>query len=190
MAEVGGYATGGNLPHLATPELRGRIVATGLELPEDLTFEEWERDLQVVWWLYEWSPWALADALNYGAQKWPERYQQAVAITGRALQTLYNKTSLARQFPIGLRSEVLTPGHHEVLSGLDDDQKRRFLKEGEQLDKESNGHLTVRAFDGYVKDQLAAGTGKAEKVQPPFRCPDCFGSGVCPMCHGSGEEPV
>jgi hypothetical protein len=156
-----------------------------------MTFEEWEHELRVVWWMYEWSPWALADALNYGANKWPERYQQAVAITGRKIQTLYNKTWLARNFQRenGTRSEVLTPAHHEVLVGLPPEKKRHYLKKGEELDRGSNGHLTVRAFRGYVEDQEANPDGaKTETMDPPAKCSTCFGSGKCPHCHGSGEQ--
>jgi hypothetical protein len=156
-----------------------------------MTFEEWEHELRVVWWMYEWSPWALADALNYGAQKWPERYQQAVEITGRKIQTLYNKTWLARNFQRenGTRSAVLTPAHHEVLTGLSEDKKRRYLAEGEKMDRESNGHLTVRAFRGYVEEEERNPKGlKTEVVAEPKKCTACYGSGKCSACHGSGEQ--
>lgn len=175
------------------PALRGKIRPNGIDFPDDMTYDEWEHELRVLWWMYEWSPWALADALNFGANRWPDRYEQAVAITGRAIKTLYNKTWLARQFPRerGLRSKVLTPAHHEVLAGMDDDKKKHYIQEGERLDRESNGHLTVRAFKGYVEDQERNPDGeKVEVVDAPAKCSGCFGTGKCPHCHGSGEAPA
>jgi len=183
-----------NLPAIhEMPELRGTVLPNGLDLPEDLTFWEWEHEVRVLWWLHDWSPWALADALNYGAEKWPDRYEQAVEITGRKIKTLYNKTYLARKFPKeqGLRSEILTPAHHEVIAGIEDpDERRRWLKEGERLDRESGGHLTVPAFREYVREQTLVPEGATTQTMvEPEKCHSCFGNGVCPRCHGSGEEP-
>jgi hypothetical protein len=177
----------------ALPALRGEITPTGLKLPDDMTFEEWKHQLQVVWWMYEWSPWALGDMLRFGADKWPEIYHQAVPISGRALKTLRNRASLARQFTPenGTRSEILTPGHHDVLSGMSDEEKRKWIRRGEELEKESGGHLTVQAWREYVRENRRNPSGAATEALPsPQKCSDCFGSGKCPKCHGSGEEHV
>lgn len=173
--------------------LRGAITPVGLILPADMTFEEWAAQLQVVWFLYEWSPWALADMLEFGAEHFSEgdKYLQAVKITGKARQTLYNKTLLARQFPNrdGLRSEKLSPGHHSVLLGMPEEDKRHYLKEGEKKYEESNGHFGWRDFKAYVEQEERERSGaRVEKVKPPPKCGECFGSGQCARCHGSGEE--
>lgn len=180
----------GNLP---VAPLRGQIRANGIDFPENTSFEEWERTGQVLLWLHSWTPWALADWLNFGERKWGKTYTQAAAITGKAIKTLYNTSYLGREFPVeeGLRSEVLTPGHHEVLSGFDPEDKRYWLKEGERLEKESNGHLTVKAFREHVREHRRELPGaKTERVEPPPKCSECFGSGKCASCHGSGESPV
>lgn len=79
--------------------------------------------------------------------------------------------------------------YFEVLSGFTPEDKRHWIKKGERLEKESNGHLTVRHFRELVRDGRRELPGaKTQKVAPPEKCGECFGSGKCSRCHGSGEE--
>jgi hypothetical protein len=172
-------------------KLQGTILSTGYVPPEDMSYEDWEREGQILWFMMTWAPWAVGDWIEFGAKHYPNRYEQGVSVTGRKIKTLYNKSYLSRQFPPEIRSEVLSPSHHGVLAGMPDNKKVKYLKEGEKLDKDSNGHLTVQAFEQHVRDQENANSdAKVEVVDAPAPCSDCFGSGKCSRCHGSGEDPV
>lgn len=106
-------------------EFRGRdIVAPGrrtsvsLEMPETMTFEEWQNlgeSLQsvakgVMWWIGDW--------LRYGERRWGEMYAQAVDVSGRSYETVRSAKWVAERFDTVRRLTDLSWSHHQEAASL------------------------------------------------------------------------
>lgn len=115
----------GERPVLSIP---GEVEATGLALPEDLTFDEWldagkqlqaaERSL--MWWIGDW--------LRYGEQKWGEKYAQAIESTGKGYQALRNAKWVAEQYAdLSTRVDKLSWSHHREAAALPEPERSRIL---------------------------------------------------------------
>ena len=82
--------------------------ATGLLLPDDFTYDEWAvlgGSLQTVakawqWWIGDW--------LQYGEQKYGEKYAAAIEVTGHEYQALANAAWVAGQVQFSSREENCT----------------------------------------------------------------------------------
>lgn len=166
----------------ATVEISRYVTPTGLKLDDDVGFREWYSIGQTLLFLHQWTPWAVGDWINFGEDRWPDRYTQAMKITGRAIKTLYNCSYIARNVPPELRREELDFGHHDVVAPLEPDKQKKYLDMAVKEDKESGGHLTVPAFREMVKEErakkeLQEGSARVEKAPGPIRCPQCHGTG-------------
>ena len=172
-------------PSSGAVELSRYIRPTGLDL-DGVSYREWHSIGQTLFFMYEWTPWAIGDWLNYGERVFGETYAQAAAISGRTVRTLYNLSYIARKIPPERRVERLDIGHHDVVAPLPPDEQRRFLDEGRRMDEESNGHLTVPAFREHVR-QNRTPQAKAEEVAPPTikRCEACGGTGEIVVIDGT-----
>jgi hypothetical protein len=87
----------------------------GLQLPDKaMHFEQWAKLGRRLAMLHNASAWALGDWIRYGdvhyqpAQE--NRYDEAVALTGLARQSLKNYASVARRFPLERRRAKLSYG--------------------------------------------------------------------------------
>ena len=129
--------------------LPGRVSTVGLDLPPDLTFEQWSgigaalrgvnRSLQ--WWLGDW--------LRYGERRYGEMYAQAVEDTGKNYQTLANAKWVAERFAdFSLRRENLSWSHHKEVAGRAD--------AAELLDLAERADLSVRDLHAEVSRRKAA----------------------------------
>jgi hypothetical protein len=85
-------------PFIATPT--GLTIDAGYgEIP----FEMWAaygEGLQVIGMAY---PWVVGDWLAWGERTYGEKYPQAVAVTGHAIQTLYNQKYVCDHVPKSVR---------------------------------------------------------------------------------------
>lgn len=172
-------------PDTGTVELSRYVTPTGLNL-EDVGYREWHSIGQTLFYLYEWTPWAIGDWINYGERVFGETYAQAASISGRKVRTLYNLSYIARKIPPEMRVESLDIGHHDVVAPLPDEEKQRFLKEAERLDKESGGNLTVPAFREYVRENRKPQT-TTEPEPTQVMCTECHGTGWITLPKGVKE---
>lgn len=98
--------------------LPGRIIQTGLELPEDLSYENWrgigeslqgvERSL--MWWIGDW--------LRYGERRYGQKYADAIQATEKSYQTLAHAKSVAEKFEFFRRRKNLSWSHHAEVAAL------------------------------------------------------------------------
>lgn len=104
--------------------LPGRVSTVGLDLPDDLTFAQWQgigsalRGVQrsAMWWIGDW--------LRYGERRYGEMYSQALDETDYEKGTLANAKWVAGQFPaVHFRNEDLSWSHHAQVAGRDDAQE-------------------------------------------------------------------
>jgi hypothetical protein len=137
------------------------LTATGMVLPSDLTFEDWqdvgpvllsfeahaERALTVV-------RWAIADWLRYGEHRFGEKYAQAVEVTGLSETRLMTLNWLADKVPSSRRREDLTIEHHVAVAALPAPQQESLLK-----DAAAHG-WSVRWLKSQARDQEAENGGE------------------------------
>lgn len=176
-------------PDLATIEIGRYITPTGLEL-RNVGYREWYSIGQTLMFMYEWTPWAIGDWLNYGERVFGEKYAQAAKVSGRSVRTLYNLAYIARHIPPENRVERLDIGHHDAVASLPAEEQRMLLQEAKRIDEESGGNYTVYEFRERVREHkqrateveyLANGSGPAPGEEgPPVIV-------VCPHCGGTGE---
>lgn len=99
--------------------LPGRVSPVALELPENLTFEQWSGigstlqavNRSVMWWIGDW--------LRYGERRYGETYAQGIEETGRTYQGLADAKYVAERFEVSRRRENLSWSHHREVASLD-----------------------------------------------------------------------
>jgi len=105
----------------------GRVTETSLDLPRDLTLEEWAAtgkllgrvDKAARWWIGTW--------INFGEEHFGERHAQFVDACGYAPHTLTNLARVAREIPVAERRAQLEWSHHEAVVGLPEAERIRIL---------------------------------------------------------------
>jgi len=82
------------------------------------------------------TPWNVGDWLCLIEKLFPDRYTQAISITGHKIETLRNWRYVASRVPISLRNGRLSWTHHYVIAPLDPVEQKRWLAiaEEEHLD--------------------------------------------------------
>lgn len=109
------------------------FTSTGLALPKDLTFDDWQAVGVSLLNVERGINWAIGDWLNYGQSRYGAKYTAAVEATGRDVQTLMNVAWVASRFTISRRRETLSWSHHAEVAGMEPRQADAILKEAEQL---------------------------------------------------------
>lgn len=128
---------------LETINPKAHVTTLGLEIADDMTFEEWN----------EFAPhlgdaalalgFAIGDWLIYGERFAPqrplpgfenmpakvphERYQAALLATRLDIATLHNFAYVARNVPRSVRHELLSFEHHRALARLDATDQRQWI---------------------------------------------------------------
>jgi hypothetical protein len=137
-------------------QLQTAAQRTMLRLPSGLEMAAWlalGRQLHVV---ADSSAWWLGDWLVFGQNRFPDRYEQAIAESSLDYQTLRNYAWVARKIPPELRRAELSFQHHAEVAALPEDERARWLdraKEGgwsrselrRRLRTEDSGHRMAPA---------------------------------------------
>ena len=134
--------------HMGFLPLTGEITATGLELPENLTPEQWaEAGMEIArtgsaskWWLGDW--WKFAEH-KYGDRK---AIVDSENWDGPAFQTCKDAGWVASEFERSLRKDLLSFNHHKAVISLPHDWRMKLLDEAEV------DGLSVRALVQRVKE--------------------------------------
>lgn len=103
------------------------FTPTYLKLPDDLSYDHWERigrqlqlaNLAVQWWIGDW--------LVYGEHRWRQKYAQAVQQFGKAEQTLMNYHFVAKSISPSRRREEVDFSTHAEVAGLEEEDQERIL---------------------------------------------------------------
>jgi len=110
--------------------LQGAVLnEVGLQLPEQISFEQWQsvgRELgrlqrAISWWIGDW--WA------FGEHKWGERKAtvESEDWTGPAYRTCHALATVCRAFKSDGRRSLLSFGHHAELASIKDEALREGL---------------------------------------------------------------
>lgn len=111
------------------------VTPVGLDLSKiekDLPFRQYEQlgfylglmNRSCMWWIGDW--------LIYGEGRYADRFEQALAVTGLAEQTLLNRMSVCRQIAISERRVGLSFSVHAELTALSPRDRRYWLDRAER----------------------------------------------------------
>ncbi len=120
---------------LAINDPKFTITPTGIEFHEDLDFDEWNALGQKLAPIGKSIGFIIGDWINYGDKRYGEKYDEALAKTGLAYQTLTNFAHVARKVGIYLRKENLDWSQHATVAKLKtDEEKKHWLDMAEEHD--------------------------------------------------------
>ncbi|MCR8579123.1 LmbU family transcriptional regulator [Streptomyces sp. Isolate_219] len=105
----------------------------GLEIPEGLPFEDWERAGRQLSGVVNSSTWWLGDWLVYGKEHYRDRYERGVLAAGLQYQTLRNYAWVAGRFELHRRRPALSFQHHAEVASLPAEEQDRWLDRAEKL---------------------------------------------------------
>ncbi|MBL1120802.1 LmbU family transcriptional regulator [Streptomyces sp. 110] len=108
---------------------RSQVLTTGvgLQMPTELTFEDWQRAGLQISRLINSSVWWLGDWLVYGKDHFADRYQRGVRAAGLQYQTLRNYAWVSRRFELSRRRSRLSFQHHAEVASLPVVEQERWL---------------------------------------------------------------
>lgn len=111
--------------------LPGRVLSVGLELPDSLSFDEWQGlgerlkgvERSLMWWIGDW--------LRFGERKYGEMYAQAVDATDKSYETLKQAVYVAGAYELCDRSHNLSWTHHLQAASLPREERAQLLRRAE-----------------------------------------------------------
>jgi hypothetical protein len=136
----------------------GSVSKTGLILPANLSYQEWEDIGTKIRGVRETVKFIVGDWCNFGAVAYGEKYAQAISATDYDYQQLRNISWVCRQVPMGVRREDLSFAHHQAVANLDRDEQVVWLQAAKDSELSS-------------RDLKRAITGKLEVET--YQCPYC-----------------
>lgn len=108
-----------------------RTVSLALDLPAELSFDEWAAMGRRVAQAHNATPWLLGDWLLYGKFTYGRRYQDAADALGVEAQTLRVYAMVAGHFRPERRRAALSFVHHREVVPLGVAERERLLDEAE-----------------------------------------------------------
>lgn len=135
------------------------LTKTGVIRTREDTFEEWEGALGWAQEVEEASPWWVGALVEHGEHKHGDKYTQALATTGFALQTCKNAALVHRKVEPDVRRADVPFAHHADVAALPKEEQVHWL--GRCAD-ENMTRETLRAH-------LAAGKATAAGVAPVLK---------------------
>ena len=111
--------------------LPGVVTATSLQLPEGLSFTEWEAVGRTLDRIRESVHWWRGDWLRYGERTYGERYSRVLDPGAGNYQTLANDAWVAGKIGLSLRRENVPWSHHKEIAPLQPDEQADFLDQTE-----------------------------------------------------------
>lgn len=112
--------------------LPGKTTLTALDLPHELTFEEWESigaglqllERGMLWWIGDW--------LNYGEERFGEKHAQVLDSKKYTQGTLANCKYVAKRFAPSSRYDGLSWSHHYAVAKLPPADRDVWLAKAEE----------------------------------------------------------
>lgn len=122
-------------PGMAAESPRAKVLTTnvGLQIPDKLTFEDWERAGRQLSGIMNSSAWWLGDWLVYGKEHYSDRYERGILAAGLQYQTLRNYAWVAGRFTLCRRRAALSFQHHAEVASLPAEDQDQWLDRAEEL---------------------------------------------------------
>ena len=109
---------------------RVRLLGSSLQLPADLTLEEWAAVGPVLGGITDCVQWAIGDWLNYGETRFGEAYAQFAELREWKPQTLLNWKYVSHAYPPDER-QSLSFGHHATVAKFQSEERSEWLEKAE-----------------------------------------------------------
>jgi hypothetical protein len=110
---------------LAINDPKFAITLTGIEFHEELSFEEWEALGQKLAPVGKSIGFIIGDWINYGENRWGDKYEDAIKRTGMAYQTLRIYAHVARRVQLFARTNKLDFVHHLVVAKIKNPEEQQ-----------------------------------------------------------------
>ncbi len=107
------------------------VTRVGLQIPKDLSYEDWEKAGGKLARIASTSAWCLGDWIVHGQDRFADRYQYAVQKAGLDYQTLRNYVWVSRKIPQDHRHHQLSFQHHAEVASLDAAERDYWLRQAE-----------------------------------------------------------
>ena len=144
----------------------------GAVIKGDLTFDEWQAEVEGLFRIGKALPWIVGDLLNYGEAAYGEQYAQALAVAeilDYSVSTIQQWKSVSGRIPMHERTEDVSWSCWRYLAGKTPEERKAGLKAyGDGLNTNE------------VRDLLEAGDEKEQPKRPP--CPICGGETTGTRC--------
>jgi hypothetical protein len=111
------------------------MTPKGIQFHGDLTIDEWESIGAKLGDAERSIGFLIGDWINYAEEKWGEKYNDAIAVTGLEYQTLRNYAWVAKRVQLSARADNLPFRHHLVVAKLkDSEEQKHWLDQAEKND--------------------------------------------------------
>lgn len=164
----------GGIELLAQLESAGAVTKTGLQLPPDLPFDQYEALALMLGHLHRKSAWLIGDLINFGEKVYGEKYTQAIELTQLHPQTLINYASVCAHVPQQRRRLNLSFAVHAAVAYKEPEEQEMWLSLAEEK--------------GWKRRELRAAMNgdNAEPVRDPGPevLPPAVALTHCPHCGG------
>lgn len=130
----------------AAPCAQILVTRVGLQIPDNITYEDWENAGSKLARVFDTSAWCLGDWIVHGQDRFRQRYLFAIKQAGLDYQTLRNYAWVARKFPPTRRRNKLSFQHHAEVASLDPADQDHWLRQAEANEWSRNAlRMKVRA---------------------------------------------
>jgi len=147
-----------------------RMSGVGLQIPTDLSYEDWARAGHQLSGIVDSSAWWLGDWLVFGKTHYSDCYQLAIQGAGLRYQTLRNYAWVARRFDMSRRRSKLTFKHHAEVASLPVEDQDRLLDQAElELWTTKQLRNAIREVRGDEPDDRALGEASSRIDVPKNR---------------------
>lgn len=144
---------------------RFRITPTGLDLPDDLTDEEWAGIGRVIKTIESAGMWAAGDWAAHAVKTWDVKYEDIAAQFDYRPETLESYASVARNVPKTRRNPRLSFSHHRLVSKLHPSKQERAL---EKAFDDQGKPLSISAFRAALNGRTALPSGTPKTTMGKF----------------------
>lgn len=103
------------------------ITPVGLEITDQMSFEDWQRFGTTIRRLQKTIAWIVGDWLAHGERHYRDTYETAAEKLGYKVKTLYNYKYVASRVELSLRCESLSFTHHYLVATLEPDRQAYWL---------------------------------------------------------------
>lgn len=171
----------------------GEVTAISLRLyePEKISYEDYLEMGRLFGVANRQLQWVIGDWLNLVEEIFPDRYSQAIEVTGLAKQTLMNRASICGRIPEERRREGLHFSVHAVVAYMEPRERERWLNATVKNDWDRET-LVEHIRHEKQKKLSAVGepavTGAADNPKPGDPVPRSQHQHVCPSCGHAWED--
>jgi hypothetical protein len=104
-----------------------KLTPTALTFDEGCSFADWQTAFRQLSTMQGALAWWIGDALNFGENRYGEKYAQAVEATGYKETYLKNCCWVSERVEKSLRSDFLSHAHHQIVAPLEPQAQKKWL---------------------------------------------------------------